>query len=84
MYSCRGHNNTAMNTNNLIWNISVSRPFFKGRLVYRIEAFDLLHQLSQTVSVVNGQGRTETWQRCLPNYIMFHLAYKLNVNPQKR
>lgn len=84
MYSYRGYNNTAMNTNNLIWNISVSRPFFNGRFVSRIEAFDLLHQLSQTVSVVNGQGRTEIWQRSLPNYIMFHLAYKLNVNPHKR
>ena len=84
MCSYRGYNNTAMNTNNLIWNISVSRSFLKGRITSRMEAFDLLHQLSQTVSVVNGQGRTETWQRCLPNYVMFHLAYKLNVNPHKR
>ena len=84
MYSRRGYGSALMNTNDFVLNASVSQPFFKGKLIARIEAFDLLHQLSNTQYTVNAQGRTETWYRSLPHYIMGHLVYHFNKNPKKK
>ena len=56
----------------------------KGRLVARVEGFDLLHRLSQVNYEVNAQGRIETWYRSLPHYIMLHLVYNLNICPKKK
>ena len=46
MYSRRGYGSSELNTNDFVLNASVSQPFLKGKLIARIEAFDLLHQLS--------------------------------------
>ncbi len=82
--SRRGYDEPSMNSDDVVWNASVSRSFLKNKLNLRAEAFDILHQLSQTAYVVNGQGRTETWRRSLPNYFMLHLTWKFNVNPKKK
>ena len=84
MYSRRGYEESSMNTNELVWNASLSRPFMKGKLVVKVDAFDILNQLSNTRYVVNGQGRTETWQLCIPRYAMLKVAYKFNKNPKKK
>ena len=84
MYSRRGYGSAELNTDDFVINASVSQPFFKGKLIARIEAFDLLHQLSSTQYEVNAQGRTETWYRSLPHYIMAHLVYHFNKNPKKK
>ena len=83
MYSRRGYGSAELNTDDFVLNASVSQPFFKGKLIARIEAFDLLHQLSSTQYSVNAQGRTETWYRSLPHYVMLHLVYHWNKNPKK-
>jgi len=44
----------------------------------------LLHQLSNTQYTVNAQGRTETWYRSLPHYVMAHLVYHWNRQGSKR
>jgi len=46
MYSRRGYSVSAFNRNDLIWNASLSKSFFKGKLTARLEAFDLLHRLT--------------------------------------
>ncbi|MEG1581339.1 MAG: outer membrane beta-barrel protein [Bacteroidaceae bacterium] len=84
MYSRRGYGSASLNTDDFVLNASLSQPFMKGKLIARIEAFDLLHQLSSTQYEVNAQGRTETWYRSLPNYVMLHLVYHWNKNPKKR
>lgn len=83
MYSRRGYGSTELNTDDFVLNASLSQPLLKGKLIARIEAFDLLHQLSQTQYAVNAQGRTVTWYRSLPNYVMLHLVYHWNKNPKK-
>ncbi len=83
MYSRRGYGSSALNTDDFVWNASLSQTFFKNRLTATLQAFDLLHQLSQTTYTVNSQGRTERWQRSLPNYLMLTLQWKYNVNPKK-
>ncbi len=84
MYSRRGYGSSELNTDDFVLNASVSQPFLKGKLIARIEAFDLLHQLSNTQYSVNAQGRTETWYRSLPHYVMAHLVYHWNKNPKKK
>lgn len=84
MYSRRGYGSSELNTDDFVLNASISQPFFKGKLIARIEAFDLLHQLSNTQYSVNAQGRTETWYRSLPHYVMAHLVYQWNKNPKKK
>lgn len=84
MYCRRGYGSNALNRDDFVLNASVSQPFLKGRLIARVEAFDLLHQLSATQYVINAQGRTETWNRTLPNYIMLHAVYHFNRQPKKQ
>ena len=84
MYSRRGYGNLGLNRDDFVLNASASQSFLKGKLVARIEAFDLLHQLSSTDYKVNAQGRTETWCRTLPHYLMGHVIYHFNKNPKRK
>ena len=84
MFSRRGYGSSELNANDLVWNASVSRSFFKSRLTVRLEGFDLLGQLSSTLIVINGQGRTETVNNTLPRYLMLHLSYKLTKQPKMK
>jgi hypothetical protein len=84
MYSRRGYGDPSMNTNNLVWNASVSHSFLNGKMITRLEGFDLLHQLSSVQYYLNGQGLTETWHNTIPSYVMLHLIYRLNFNPKKK
>jgi hypothetical protein len=77
MYSRRGYHSSAMNTNDLIWNAQVTHPFAKGRITAKLQAFDLLHQLTTTGYSINAQGRTETWYNSIPRYLMFSLSFNL-------
>ena len=82
MYSRRGYGSAELNTDDFVLNASISQPFMNGKLIARIEAFDILHQLSSTQYEVNAQGRIETWYRSLPHYVMVHLVYHWNKNPK--
>ena len=84
MYCRRGYGSSMLNTDDFVVNASVSQPFLNGKLIARLEAFDLLHNLSAIQYEVNAQGRTETWYRSLPHYAMLHLVYHWNKNPKKR
>ncbi|MBQ0142005.1 MAG: TonB-dependent receptor [Prevotellaceae bacterium] len=84
MFSKRGYQDSEMNTDHLIWNMSLSKSFLKGKpLMLKVEGVDLLHQLSNTSMIVNAQGRTEVWYNSIPHYIMLHAVYKFNINPKK-
>jgi len=82
MFSRRGYQSAMMNTDELVWNAELARSLMKERLTLKLTAFDLLHQLSSTQYNVNAQGRTETWQNCIPRYVMFSLAYKFTRTPK--
>lgn len=84
VYSRRGYGNSMLNTDDVVVNASLSQPFIKGKLVARVEVFDLLHQLSNTQYEVNAQGRTETWYHSLPHYVMLHLVYSFNKSPKRK
>ena len=84
VYSRRGYAMSGMNTNDVVWNARVAKSFLQGNLTFMVDGFDILHQLSGTSFVVNGQGRTETFRNVLPRYVMAHLIYRLNIKPKKR
>ena len=84
MFSRRGYGSSELNTDDFVLNASLSQSLLKGKLIACIEAFDLLHQLSNTQYAVNAQGRTITWYRSLPHYVMLHLVFHWNKNPKKR
>ena len=70
--------------NDLIWNARLARPFLKGKLVVRLDCFDLLGQLDNVTRHVNAQGRTETYTNVMPRYALFHIAYRFNRMPKKK
>ena len=84
MYSRRGYGSSELNSDDFIVNASVSQPLLKGKLIARLEAFDLLHQLSNTDYTINAQGRTVKWYRSLPHYVMLHLVYHFSKPPKKK
>lgn len=84
MFSRRGYQSSMMNTDDLVWNAELSRSLFKEQFTMKLTAFDLLHQLSNKQYSVNAQGRTETWNNCIPRYVMFSLMYKFNKQPKQK
>lgn len=84
MSSRRGYGSSQLNGDDFLLNASLSQPFMKGRLIARIDAYDLLRQQSSTRYEVNAQGRTETWRRSLPHYIMLHLVFQWSKVPKEQ
>lgn len=84
MYSRRGYGDSEFNTNDLIWNVTMSRPFMNGRIVVYADVMDVLRNRRSTQYSVNAQGRTVTWQRSMPSYAMLRVQWRFNYNPKKR
>lgn len=84
MYSRRGYGAAWLNRDDFVVNASLSQSFLSGKLILRLDGFDLLHQLSPTDYVINAQGRTITTYRSLPHYLMLHAVWHFNKNPKKK
>ncbi len=82
MYSRRGYSSSAMNRDECVVNAGVSQPFFHGQLTLKMEGRDIFNQRSATAYEINAQGRTESWHRILPSYIMLHAVYHFNRKPK--
>ncbi len=79
MFARRGYQQKEMNTTNWVWNAQLSRSFFKGALMAKLQGYDILNELSTTQYAMNAQGRTETWQNSIPSYVMLSLSWRVNV-----
>lgn len=77
-----GYEDAALNTTEWIWNASVQKAFLKGALTVKLEAVDILGQLSAVSYYVNAQGRTETWTNSLPRYAMLTVGYRFSFTPK--
>lgn len=75
LYSRRGFSESSLNKNELVWNSTLSYSFHKDKYVVRINAFDILNQLSASEIVINAQGRKEIIRNVLPHYYMVHIQY---------
>ena len=82
IYSRRGYGSGEFDTDDFIWNATLSRPFFKGKLVVYADAKDILQNRHSTQYAVNAQGRTITWQQSKPSYAMLRIQWRFNYNPK--
>ena len=83
MFSRRGYSDPLINANDLICNVYISKSFLKGKLAAKLEGYDIFHQLKNISYEINGQGKTETRFNAIPNYLMLHLIYKMNISGKK-
>ena len=83
MFSRRGYSEPLINANDLICNVYISKSFLKGKLAAKLEGYDIFHQLKSISYEINGQGKTETRFNAIPNYLMLHLIYKMNISGKK-
>lgn len=84
LYNRSGYSDHTLNTSNWVWNTSVAKTILKGNLTFRLNAVDILKQISNVQNSVNAQGRTETWVNSQPRYVMLHVVYRFNVMPKKK
>jgi hypothetical protein len=78
--SRRGYNDDSMNTNELIWNGQISKPFLKNKsLIVALNFYDLLGQQSNYERWVNATSRTDTRYNSVNSYAMLHVRYRLNI-----
>ena len=84
LYMRSGYDTPSMNTNDWVWNASLSRSFMKNNLLLKVTGYDILQQINSITQDYNSQGRTETWVRSIPSYVMATLTYKFHVAPKKK
>ncbi len=81
VYKRVGYDDESLNTTDCVWNARVERSFFNGKLTGRIDAYDLLGQLSNVTTAINSLGRMETWTNSMRRYVLVSLVYKFNIIP---
>ncbi len=82
MFSRRGYHEDTINSDDLVWNARLSYTTLRGNLVFVLDGFDILGQLSNVTYTLNGQGRTETRRNVLPQYVLLHMQWRLNKQPK--
>lgn len=71
--------------NYYIWHASLSRSFLKGKkLTAKLTAFDLLNSVSHVSYSYTANSFRMNMDDRIGRYVMFSLAYKVNVNPKKK
>ena len=84
LYSRTGYADPLLNTNDLVWNARLTRPFLKGKLLVMLDGFDILGQLNNVTRTLNAQGRTETFTNVMPRYALLHIVWRFNKQPVKK
>ena len=84
LYTRSGYSIKELNTTDCVWNARLSYAADKGRWLFMVDGFDLLHQLSAVNYDVTPQGRTVTYMNVLPRFFMVHVQYKFDILPKKR
>lgn len=84
MYSRRGFSDDQFNTDDLLWNIKANKAVMNGNLIFELEAYDLLNQLSGTQYFINAQMQQEKYESVLNRFVLFKVIWKLNKEPKKK
>ena len=78
--SRRGYNDSSMNTNELLCNGQISKPFLKNKsLIVALNFYDLLGQQSNYERWINATSRSDTQYNSVNSYAMLHVRYRLNM-----
>lgn len=73
-----------MNTDELVWNVNITKSLCKGKLLLGVKAYDILGQINSRTYFIDAQGRTEMTSNVIPRYILFSAAWKFHKSPKKR
>ncbi len=86
--SRRGYDDASMNTNELIWNASLSQSLKKWLknhdLTISVEWYDILEKRSNISRSISATMRSDTYTNAINSYLMVHLIYKLNLMGNKQ
>lgn len=79
MNSRRGYD-SEMNTDELVWNASVSFSFLKGnKATLQLAAYDILHQRSTVQRSMSATSRTDTENKNINSFFMASVIYRLSI-----
>ena len=80
MNSRRGYSVSNMNTNELIWNASLSQSFLKGKaLTIKAEVFDILGQQTNITRTVNAFSRSDSRSNTIYQYGMVTAIFRFSI-----
>lgn len=80
MSSRRGYSASEMNTDELLWNASISQSFLKGKaLTLKAEVFDILGQQTNITRTVNAFTRTDSRNNAIYQYAMFSAIFRFSI-----
>ena len=82
VYTRRGFADSRLNTSDVVWNARLTKSVMKGSMIFAVDAYDMLRQLSNITYTVNAQARTEVVTNVVPAYVLFHVQYRFNRNPK--
>ena len=78
-----GYSDPSLNTTSWVWNATLTYAINKNWKLM-VDGFDILGQLSNVVTTVNSQGRSEVYYNTLPRYVMLRCQYTVNISPKKK
>lgn len=84
LYTRCGFADVRLNTTDAVWNARISKSVMQGSMTLAVDAYDILHQLSNITYTVNAQARTEVVSNVIPTYVLFHMLYKFNKQPSRK
>lgn len=80
MSSRRGYSVADMNTNELLWNASISHSMLQGKaLTLKAEMFDILHQQTNISRSVNAFSRSDSRNNTIYQYAMFSAILRFSI-----
>lgn len=80
MQSRRGFSSAAANTDEFVWNATMSISMFKKNAgTLSVQWNDILNQESNFNRRVTTTGRTDTWNNTIHSYVMVHFILRINV-----
>ncbi|MBQ0056831.1 MAG: TonB-dependent receptor [Bacteroidales bacterium] len=80
MTSRRGYTQASMNTDELLWNASVSHAFLRDKsLIAKIEIFDLLGQRTNISRTISAFSQSDSRTNAIYQYAMFSVIYKFKL-----
>lgn len=84
LYTRRGYYTEYLNGTDIVWNAKVTKSILKGGIIFALDAYDILHQISNISYVNNTQYRVESITNGVPAFFLLHVQFRFNKQPSKR
>ena len=80
MNSRRGYSDKNLNTNELVWNASISQSFLQGKaLTLKAEMFDILHRQTNISRQETAFERTDSQNNSIYQYALVSAIFRFSV-----